>query len=157
MWVFDVQTLGFLAVNDAAVRQYGYTREEFLGMSVKDIRPAEDVPALLAAFDVAVSSSWFEGSPLAMMEYMDAGLPIVATRVGGVPDLIEDGVHGRLVEPGDAEGLAAAIVELLRDRGRAAELGARARERRRAEFDLSGTVRALEDLYERLGTARGRP
>ena len=116
-----------------------------------------DVPDLLAAFDVAVSSSWFEGSPLAMMEYMDAGLPIVATRVGGVPDLIEDRVHGLLVEPGDPDGLAAAIVELLRDRDRAAELGARARERRRAEFDLDGTVRALGDLYERLAAAGGRP
>ena len=116
-----------------------------------------DVPDLLAAFDVAVSSSWFEGSPLAMMEYMDAGLPIVATRVGGVPDLIEDGVHGLMVEPGDPDGLAAAIGELLRDRDRAAELGARARERRRAEFDLNGTVRALGDLYERLTAAGGRP
>jgi PAS domain S-box-containing protein len=47
MWVFDRHTLGFLAVNDAAVESYGYTRDEFLGMTVKDIRPEEDVPALL--------------------------------------------------------------------------------------------------------------
>jgi len=116
-----------------------------------------DVPDLLEAFDVAVSSSWFEGSPLAMMEYMDAGLPVVATRVGGVPDLIEDGVHGVLVEPGDPSALAAGIVELVRDRGRAEEMGARARERRRTEFDLDGTVRRLERLYEDLAAARGRP
>ena len=116
-----------------------------------------DVPDLLEAFDVAVSSSWFEGSPLAMMEYMDAGLPMVATRVGGVPDLIEDGVHGVLVEPGDPSALAAGIVELVRDRGRAEEMGARARERRRTEFDLDGTVRRLERLYEDLAAARGRP
>jgi len=113
-----------------------------------------DVPDLLAAFDVAVSSSWFEGSPLAVMEYMDAGLPTVATRVGGVPDLIDDGVHGLLVEAGDVDGLAAAIVELVTDRARAAEMGARARERRRAEFDLNGTVRRLEELYDRLAAAR---
>jgi glycosyltransferase involved in cell wall biosynthesis len=116
-----------------------------------------DVPDLLAAFDVAVSSSWFEGSPLAALEYMDAGLPVVATRVGGMPDLIEDRVHGRLVEPGDPGALAAAIVEVVRDRDRAAEMGARARERRRAEFDLNGTVRALEEMYERLAAERGRP
>jgi glycosyltransferase involved in cell wall biosynthesis len=115
-----------------------------------------DVPDLLAALDVAASSSWFEGSPLAMMEYMDAGLPVVATRVGGVPDLIDDGVQGRLVEPGDAGALARAIVELVSDRERAAEMGARARERRRAEFDLNGTVRRLEGLYERLVAERGR-
>ena len=60
-----------------------------------------DVPDLLAALDVAVCSSDYEGSPLSVMEYMEAGLPIVATRVGGVPDLIDDGVHGLLVEPGD--------------------------------------------------------
>jgi glycosyltransferase involved in cell wall biosynthesis len=116
-----------------------------------------DVPDLLASFDVAVSSSWFEGSPLAAMEYMDAGLPVVATRVGGMPDLIEDGVHGRLVEPGDPVALAAAIVEVVGDRERAAAMGARARERRRAEFDLNGTVRRLEDLYERLAAERGLP
>jgi glycosyltransferase involved in cell wall biosynthesis len=116
-----------------------------------------DVPDLLAAFDVAVSSSWFEGSPLAALEYMDAALPVVATRVGGMPDLIDDGVHGRLVEPGDPSALAAAVVDVLRDPERAAAMGARARERRRAEFDLDGTVRTLEELYERLAAERGRP
>jgi glycosyltransferase involved in cell wall biosynthesis len=109
-----------------------------------------DVPDLLAAFDLAVSSSSFEGSPLALMEYMDAALPVVATRVGGVPDLIDDGVHGLLVEPGDAGALARAMGELLRDPGRAREMGARGRERRRSEFDLDGTVRRLEALYEEL-------
>jgi glycosyltransferase involved in cell wall biosynthesis len=115
-----------------------------------------DVPDLLAAFDVAVSASWFEGSPLAAMEYMDAALPIVATRVGGMPDLIDDGVHGRLLEPGDAAGIAAAAVELLRDPEGARAMGEAARERRRAEFDLNGTVRTLEAMYERLVTERGR-
>jgi two-component system cell cycle sensor histidine kinase/response regulator CckA len=55
MWVYDSDTLTFLAVNDAAIRQYGYTREEFLAMSLRDIRPAEDVPALLE--DVANTGS----------------------------------------------------------------------------------------------------
>src|ERR1051326_9574160 len=47
MWVYDLETLAFLAVNDAAVHHYGYSREEFLSMTIKDIRPSEDVPALL--------------------------------------------------------------------------------------------------------------
>jgi PAS domain S-box-containing protein len=55
MWVYDVVTLRFLAVNDAAIRHYGYSREEFLGMTIKDIQPAEDVPALLE--DVATNRS----------------------------------------------------------------------------------------------------
>ena len=48
MWIYDLETLAFLAVNDAAVTRYGYSREEFLGMTIKDIRPAEDLPRLLA-------------------------------------------------------------------------------------------------------------
>lgn len=115
-----------------------------------------DIPDLLLAFDVAVSCSDFEGSPLAVMEYMDAALPIVATAVGSVPDLIEPGRHGLLVQPGDAPALAGAIAELLRapERGRA--MGARARERRRAEFDIDVLVGRLEDLYVELLAERHR-
>ena len=113
-----------------------------------------DTPDILAALDVAVCASHFEGSPLAVMEYMEAGLPIVATRVGGVPDLIEDGVHGLLVEPGSPVELAQAIEDLLSDRARASALGARARERRRREFDLDVMVRNVEALYEELLAAR---
>ena len=51
MWVYDAETLAFLAVNDAAVRHYGYSREEFLAMTIKDIRPPEDIPRMLV--DVA--------------------------------------------------------------------------------------------------------
>ncbi|MEA2375010.1 MAG: hypothetical protein QOD53_1473 [Thermoleophilaceae bacterium] len=114
-----------------------------------------DVPDLLAALDMAVSSSSYEGTPLAMMEYMDAGLPVVATRVGGVPDLIDDGEHGLLVEPGDPGALAAAIGELLRDPARARAMGGRGRERRRAEFSIEATVRRLERLYEDLAARHG--
>ena len=76
-----------------------------------------DVPDVLDALDVAVSSSDFEGSPLSVMEYMEAARPVVATRVGGVPDLIDDGVHGLLVEPQDPAAFAAAVAQLLRDPG----------------------------------------
>lgn len=113
-----------------------------------------DVPDILAALDVAVNASDFEGSPLSLMEYMEAGLPIVATRVGGVPDLIEDGVHGLLVEPRDPVALSTAIHELLTDRDRASALGARARERRRREFDLDAMIHNIEALYEELLAAR---
>ena len=109
-----------------------------------------DVPDVLAALDVAVSTSDFEGSPLSVMEYMEAARPIVATRVGGVPDLIDDGVHGRLVEPQDPAAFAEAVAELLRDPERARLMGERARERRRTEFDIDVMVRRLEELYEEL-------
>ncbi len=115
-----------------------------------------DVPDVLAALDVFVSSSDFEGTPLALIEAMAAGRPIVATRVGGVPDLIDEGVHGLLVEPRDAEVLAQAVAELLRDPDRRAELGARALERQRRELGVDVMIRRLEDLYESLFLASAR-
>jgi glycosyltransferase involved in cell wall biosynthesis len=117
----------------------------------------DDIPDVLEAFDVAVSSSAFEGSPLAMMEFMEAARPIVATSVGGVPDLIDDGVHGRLVRAGDVDGLRAALREMLDDREAAARMGERAQERRRREFDLDVVVRRCEALYERLASGGGVP
>jgi glycosyltransferase involved in cell wall biosynthesis len=81
------------------------------------------------------------------MEYMDASLPVVASAVGGLPDLIEPGVHGLLVPPKDPPALAEALAELLADPQRARAMGARGRERRRAEFDIDVLVRRLEDLY----------
>jgi glycosyltransferase involved in cell wall biosynthesis len=114
-----------------------------------------DVPDVLRAIDVAVSSSDFEGSPLAVMEYMDAALPIVATAVGGVPDLIESGVHGVLVPRSDPTALAGAIEQTLAEPERAREMGERARERRRSEFDIDTLVRRLEALYLELLAERG--
>jgi glycosyltransferase involved in cell wall biosynthesis len=115
-----------------------------------------DVPDVLRALDVAVSCSDFEGSPLAVMEYMDAALPIVATAVGGVPDLIDSGVHGLLVARGDSPALATGIAELLADPQRSRAMGARARDRRRNEFDIDTLVHRLEDLYLELLAERRR-
>jgi glycosyltransferase involved in cell wall biosynthesis len=116
-----------------------------------------DAPDVLAALDVAVSSSAFEGSPLAVMEYMESARPIVATSVGGVPDLIEDGVHGLLVDPGDDAALTAAIRRMLSDREAAGRMGQAARERRRHEFTVDLMVRRFEALYERLVAGAGPP
>jgi glycosyltransferase involved in cell wall biosynthesis len=109
-----------------------------------------DVPELLPIFDVAASSSDFEGSPLAVLEYMEAALPVVSTSVGGIPDLVEDGVTGLLVDRGNPEALANAIAELLRDPERRVQMGRIGRERRRSEFDIDVTVERIEQLYEDL-------
>lgn len=109
-----------------------------------------DIPDVLSALDVSVSSSDFEGTPLALMEAMDAGVPVVATRVGGSPDLIEDGVQGLLVPPRDPEALAAAIATVLADPDLAREMGRRGRERRRSDFDIDVAAERFGELYERL-------
>jgi len=123
-----------------------------LGLGERVLMPGQrdDVADLIASFDVATLSSDFEGTPLALMEYMDAARPIVATRVGGIPDLVDDGVEALLVPPRDPPALAEAIGELLSDRERAAELGERARERRRREFDIDVTAERVGELYEEL-------
>jgi glycosyltransferase involved in cell wall biosynthesis len=92
---------------------------------------------------------------LSILEYMQAGLPIVATAVGGVPDMIEDGVEGLLVEPGDPAGFAAAVARVLSEADLAAELAAAARARQQKQFDVDVTVGAIERIYE--GLAQGRP
>jgi glycosyltransferase involved in cell wall biosynthesis len=112
-----------------------------------------DVADVLEALDVVALSSDREGSPLAVIEGMAAGKPVVATRVGGVPDLVVDGEHGLLVPPRDPASLAEALARLLRDPQLRRTLGERARERQRREFDITTTVRRIEDVYEAL--ARG--
>ncbi|MGI8462506.1 MAG: glycosyltransferase [Solirubrobacterales bacterium] len=116
----------------------------------------DDVADLVATFDVATLCSDFEGTPLAVLEYMGAARPIAATRVGGIPDLIDDGVEGLLVPPRDPEALAQAIGRLLDDRALARRLGERARERRSREFDIAATARRVGDLYESLYRSSGR-
>jgi glycosyltransferase involved in cell wall biosynthesis len=119
-------------------------------------RPNEDVPDLLAAMDVLVCSSRFEGMPLAMLEWMAAGRAIVAPRVGGIPLLLEDGVHGLLVPAADAEALGAAVGRLLEHPGERRRLGEAARARQQAEFRLRHTLDALESLYVSMAAAAGR-
>jgi glycosyltransferase involved in cell wall biosynthesis len=129
-----------------------------LGDAVRFLGSRTDVPDVLGALDIAVCCSDFEGSPLAVMEYMDAALPVIATAVGGLPDLIEPRVHGLLVPPNDPPALAEALAELLRDPERGRAMGLRGRERRRAEFDVDVLVHRLEDLYcELLEERAGHP
>ena len=113
-----------------------------------------DVGDVLAALDVAVSSSDREGSPLSVMEYMQAGLPVVATRVGGVPDLVEDGVTGTLVARGSGRALANGIAPLLEDPSLAREMGRRGQALCTSRFSLEAMVANLQDLYEELLEAR---
>ena len=80
----------------------------------------EDVETVIEGLDITAMSSDYEGTPLFAVECMAAGKPLVATRVGGLPDLVEDGVSGLLVPPRDPAALAAGISSLLADERAAA-------------------------------------
>jgi glycosyltransferase involved in cell wall biosynthesis len=121
-----------------------------IGDAVRFTGRREDATALIHVFDVAVLTSDREGSPLALLEYMAAARPIVATRVGGVPDIIRHGLDGLLVPPDDPAALARAIEELLLDRARGTAMGLRASERQAREFRLDSAVKRIEALYEQL-------
>jgi glycosyltransferase involved in cell wall biosynthesis len=109
----------------------------------------DDVDGILAALDVAAMSSDFEGRPLFALECMASGTPLVATAVGGLPEMIDDGRTGLLVPPRRPEALAGALIALLVDparRARIAEAAATQVERYRIE----AVVAQISDLYERL-------
>jgi len=112
----------------------------------------DDVAALLPAFDVFALSSRFEGLPIALLEAMAAGRACVATPVGGVPEVVTDGVDGVLVPPGDADAFAAALAGLLADPDRRAALGEKAAARS-GDFRLDVAVRRLAEIYD---SATGR-
>lgn len=114
----------------------------------------DDVAAHLAMADVFVLASSAEGVPLALLEAMAAGTPIVATAVPGTVDIIRDGDNGLLVPYRDPSALAAALTRLLLDRELAARLAASARHEVRARYDIQAVVRAMAALYAEVAPAR---
>jgi glycosyltransferase involved in cell wall biosynthesis len=116
-----------------------------------------DVAAVLAAADVFVLPSLSEGLPLALLEAMFAGCPIVASEVGEVAATLGHGEAGALVAPGSSAALAAALDDLLTHPVRARVLGERARERAAAEYDVSHMVRCYRSIYDRLLTRAALP
>jgi glycosyltransferase involved in cell wall biosynthesis len=120
-----------------------------LGSSIKLLGPVSDIPGLMASGSLFVLSSLTEGISLTILEAMAAGLPVVATAVGGNPEVIADKVTGLLVPAGDPRRLADALLELWRDTGKRATLGEAGRQRVRELFDIRRTVAAYELLYDR--------
>jgi L-malate glycosyltransferase len=110
----------------------------------------KDVPELLSCCDLSVLPSTAEGFPNAVLESMAAGLPVVATRVGGTAEMIEDGVEGLLVPPQDPHGLADAILRLLRDPQLARRLARAGQEKARCQYSFNRLVRELQQIYGRL-------
>lgn len=140
--------VGQFAGRDAALRQ----RAESLGIAHKVIMtgPRNDVPRLLRALDAFAISSDFEGLPVAMLEAMAIGVPVVATTVGGIPGVVQDGEHGLLVPPRRPDLLGSALVALAAEPALARAMAARAQRRVHEHFDISRMVRRVESIYHRV-------
>lgn len=106
-----------------------------------------DIRDILPAFDIYVHPSDSEGLPVSLMEAAAAGLPLIGTRVGGIPELIEDGVNGILIEQGNGTQLAAAIELLATNPALRAQYAIAARETAYARFDMNRQTDKLVDTY----------
>jgi glycosyltransferase involved in cell wall biosynthesis len=119
----------------------------------------ENVARFYAAFDAFLLASENEGTPVTTIEALAAGCPVVATRVGGVPDVVEDGVDGFLTEPRDADALAERLERLAVDPGLRARMGRAGRERVLTRYAVGRLVDDVDELYRTLlsGEAAGTP
>jgi glycosyltransferase involved in cell wall biosynthesis len=138
-----------VVVGDGPLRRSLEDQAHRLGLNggVRFLGAVPHAARLLPRFDVFVLSSVLEGMSNALLEAMAAGRPVVATRVGGNPELVVDGQTGLLVPPRDAQALADAVIALLRDRQLARRMGEAGRRRVGAEFTLAAMVERMERLY----------
>ncbi len=145
-------------IGDGDDRAWAEAEAERLGNVVLlGFKSQSEVAEALAASDALVLPSFAEGVPVVLMEAMASARPVIATRVGGVSELVEDGVSGLVVPPGDAVALADAIAEIACDPQMRRSMGAAGRAKIEAEFDVSREARWLLDLFEGRGGDLLRP
>lgn len=146
----------FVMVGDGPLRREVEALVAELGLTDRFVLTGlrRDVPELMAAFDVFVLSSLWEGLPRVLPQAMAAGLPIVATAVDGNAEAVADGKNGLLVPPGDPAALAQAVVQLLRDPSKADRMGQDGRACA-SEFGARKMVDEIAGLYAQLLTQKG--
>jgi glycosyltransferase involved in cell wall biosynthesis len=105
------------------------------------------VRQLLRETDVFVMASFAEGVPVVLMEAMASGVPVVSSNIAGIPELVDDGVSGRLVPPGDAAAVATAVAQLLSDPDLRARFGAAGRAKVEREFNLATEAARLRHTF----------
>jgi glycosyltransferase involved in cell wall biosynthesis len=128
-----------------------------LGDRVRFMGYRGDVPRMLAGCDVYVQSSLWEGLPLALLEALASGKPIVATAVGGTTEVVEDGLNGLIVKPGDAPALADAILRTERDDSFRARASAANLQKFRDHFRVDAMISAHANTFLRVTEPRSRP
>jgi glycosyltransferase involved in cell wall biosynthesis len=142
----------FLVVGDGELREdlEAYACDLGLDGQVLFTGWRRDLARLYADLDVVVLTSINEGTPVSLIEAMAAGVPVVATAVGGVPDVVVEGETGHLVEAGDVKGTAEAIIELLRNPEKAKEMGSAGRKAVYPRFAARTLLANVEGLYAEL-------
>jgi L-malate glycosyltransferase len=142
----------YLLVSDGALRPSLQAQAQQLGLDgdVFFLGRRDDVPSVLVRCDVVAHPSWSEGFPNAVLEAMCAARPVVATRVGGIPEVMADGVHGLLVEPQRPAELASALEKLIRNPLAAHVMGLRGRRHVEREYSLERMCATVGSLYEQL-------
>jgi glycosyltransferase involved in cell wall biosynthesis len=148
----DLAHAYLMVVGDGPLREALERQASDLGLSprVRFLGARRDLGNILGATDVFVMPSFWEGLPLAMVLAMGAGLPVVATRVAGIPEVVQDGVTGLLVPPGDSVELGAALSRVVNDDTARGLLGQAARAFVRPRFGVDGYVQSVTALYDRL-------
>ena len=148
----DWPDVGFAVFGDGPLREELIRRIAERGLQGRFVLAGfrTDLERLLPACDLAVSSSHTEGLPVAVLEEMASGLPVVATAVGGTPEVVEDSVTGRLVPPGDPAALARVMAELLAAPERARAMGRAGRRRVETCFAFTAQAEEYLRLFRRL-------
>ena len=144
--------VALVVIGDGPLKEelHGYVSDVGIADAVFFLGERYDVPRLLQVFDVFVLSSRMEGMSLTLLEAMAAGLPIVATDVGGNSEVVAAGETGILIEPGNPAALAEAAEKFVADRELARTMGERGRTRVNEIFSLEAMVKRYETVYEQL-------
>jgi glycosyltransferase involved in cell wall biosynthesis len=142
----------FIIVGDGVLRREmeDHARELRIADRVIFTGWRHDLPRIYADTDLLVVSSNNEGTAVSAIEAMAAGRPVIATRVGGLPDLIAEGETGLLVPPGDPDGLATAVLRLLHDPETACRMGQSAKAMVQERFSVQRLIVDMENLYHQL-------
>jgi glycosyltransferase involved in cell wall biosynthesis len=148
----ELSSCRFLVVGDGELRSGLEARVQALGLDsrVHFLGWRGDLPRVYADLDLVVLTSANEGLPVSLIEAMASARPVVATRVGGVPDLVEHGAAGLLVPPGNPRALAEAMVTLLADPERRREMGQAGRKRVHPAFSAARLLADIDSVYTEL-------
>ncbi|MFZ5652159.1 MAG: glycosyltransferase family 4 protein [Bacillota bacterium] len=144
-----LEGVSFLVVGDGPLREELERESRELSLSGRLFFAGErrDVDRIMPCLDVFVLTSLSEGLPLALLEAMGSGCPVVATRVGGVPEVVSDGVSGLLLEPGDVPGIARSIEMLICNREKSRQMGTEGKKMLAESFTAGKMASAIERVY----------